>query len=197
MAFALSRMETAHAGKGNKLWTYDPGADAIATVEGAGYFDGAATHLGAGDHILVAGSLYVVTDITAGVVTIGQAALVIDIALATSVTVDGIDITITVQDGEGNAIAGVFALDVWISEAATGIGITAESYSGDVTVVTGSELVEHVAKKVFLATTDANGVLGMLAVDSSNEVDQYIAVRNPATGRVVVSAASGTTWEGA
>lgn len=121
----------------------------------------------------------------------------VTIALAASSTTDGMDITMTVVDENGNAIAGVFQLEWWISEAATGIGLTADTYSGDVTTVTGTEMEEIVSKKRFTGLTDVNGVLVALAVDSANPTDQYIAVRHPVTGQVIVSAASGTNWEGA
>lgn len=121
----------------------------------------------------------------------------IDIALAASATTDGMDITITVQDNAGAAIAGVHLLELWISEAATGIGLTADTYSGDVTVATGTEWEEIVSKKHYRVLTDANGVAVLTAVDSANPVDQYIAVAHPLSGAVTVSEASGTNWEGA
>lgn len=196
MALNIQKLETAHAGKGKKLWTYDPTADILATVEGAGYFNDASDHFSVGDMVHILGIPYVVTIIAAGVVTIAQSGVKVVITLAESGTTDGIDITMTVKDVLGNTIAAAHALDVWISEASTGIGITGESYSGDVTVVTGAEMVEHVSKKVFQVVTAVTGILGMLAVDSSNETDQYFCAAIPGTGRIAVSAASGTTWEG-
>lgn len=121
----------------------------------------------------------------------------IDIALAASATTDGMDITITVQDANGAAIAAVHELEWWISESAVGAGLTADTYSGDVTTGTGTELQEIVAKKHYKGLTDANGVLVATAVDSANPADQYVAVRHPVTGQVIVSAVSGTNWEGA
>ena len=120
----------------------------------------------------------------------------VNIALAASATTDGMDITITVQDEDGVAITDVFHLEWWISEAATGIGLTADSYSGDVTTGTGTEMEEVTSKKHFRGLTDANGVLVATAVDSANPTDQYVAVKHPVSGEVIVSAASGTSWEG-
>jgi hypothetical protein len=121
----------------------------------------------------------------------------VTVGLAASETTDGMDITITVKDDQGDAIASVFELEWWISESAIGAGLTADSYSGDVTTGTGTELQEIVSKKHYKGLTDANGVLGATAVASANPTDQYVAVRHPLTSKVVVSGASGTNWEGA
>lgn len=127
----------------------------------------------------------------------GVAPVTVDIALAASSTTDGMDITVTVQDGDGAAIAAVHGLEVWVSEDAQGEGLTGDSASGDLTWGTGTELQEIVAKKHYKVLTDVNGVAEATLVDSANPTDQYIAVQHPVTGRVVVSAASGTNWEGA
>jgi len=122
----------------------------------------------------------------------------VDITLAASVTTDGMDIAISFSDVyDGNPIQEVIAFDWYISEAATGAGVTADTYSGDVTTVTGTELQEITSKKYFTATTTATGTYTALAVDSANPTDQYVCVVHPATGEVIVSVASGTNWEGA
>lgn len=127
----------------------------------------------------------------------GLAPVTVDIALAASATTDGMDITITVQDGAGAAITAVHGLEVWVSEDAQGEGLTADTASGDLTWGTGTELQEIVTKKHYKVLTDVNGVSVATLVDSANPADQYVAVQHPVTGRVVVSAASGTNWEGA
>jgi len=126
-----------------------------------------------------------------------DAAIDLTIGLAASTVTDAMDITITVKDGAGTAIDAVHEIEWWISEAATGIGLTADSYSGDVTAVTGTEWLEHTSKKHYTYLTDVNGVLVARAVASANPTDQYVAARHPITGKLVVSAASGTNWEGA
>jgi hypothetical protein len=121
------------------------------------------------------------------------------IGLAASATTDGMDITVTAKDKDGETLTGVHPFIWYISEADTGIGITADTYSGDVTTVSpsGGELVELVSKKVFLCVTAATGIWTGLAVASANPTDQYVVVINPYTGGLVVSAVSGTNWEGA
>lgn len=53
MALDLTKLETAHAGKGAKVWTYYTSDDAKATVKGAGYFNNASTHLSVGDRLMI------------------------------------------------------------------------------------------------------------------------------------------------
>lgn len=118
------------------------------------------------------------------------------VALAASATTDGLEATFTAKDRDGNTVKAVTHFTAYISEAATGIGITADTYSGDVTIPSvGTEIAEHVSKKVFQLATNASGVCTMLAVDSANPTDQYFVACNP-DGSITVSAASGTNWEG-
>lgn len=121
----------------------------------------------------------------------------VTIALAASATTDGMDITITCVDGDGTAIAAAHTLEVWISEDSAGIGLTADSYSGTVTAGTGAILTAFTAKKHFSVVTAATGIAVMTAVASANPADQYVCVKHPVTGVPIVSAASGTNWEGA
>lgn len=127
----------------------------------------------------------------------GTGAVTFTVALAASSTTDGMDITITAVNGKGETVAAVTPVEVWISEAATGIGLTADSYSGTVTAGTGSIHTALTAKKHFLGVTAATGIMVMTAVDSANPADQYVAVATPDRKSVVVSSASGTNWEGA
>jgi len=121
----------------------------------------------------------------------------ITIGLAASATTDGMDITVTVKDAAGATVAAVHQLEIWMSEAATGIGLTADAYSGDLTATTGAILSEHTAKKHWSVVTAATGIFAATLVDSANPVDQYVAAKRPFGAGLVVSAASGTNWEGA
>lgn len=115
------------------------------------------------------------------------------IALAAGAT-NVMQVTITAKDHAGAAIAEVQELEVWVSEAATGIGLTADSYSGDLVVGTGSELQEIVSKKHYKMLTDVNGVIVFTITATTEPADQYIVVKHPRTGKLIVSAASGTNW---
>lgn len=115
----------------------------------------------------------------------------VSIALAASSTTDGMDITIDVFPPR------VTAVTWWISEDAQGEGLTADSYSGDVTTGIGTELIEHTAKKCYTGLTNESGRLVATAVASANPTDQYVAAADPVSGQVIVSGPSGTNWEGA
>lgn len=121
----------------------------------------------------------------------------VDVDIAASSTTDGMDITVAVKDKDGNTIAAPHALDMWMSEAATGIGLTGDTYSGDLTATAGAIVAVGTAKKSWKIMTAATGIFTGTLVASANPADQYVAVVNPATGRVVVSDVSGTNWEGA
>lgn len=120
----------------------------------------------------------------------------ITIDLAASATTDGMEATITVKDAAGNAIPAVHALEVWISESAAGLGLTADATATVTVPTTGTLLDELTDDKHFTILTDANGVAVLLVVDSNNPTDQYIAVKHPVTGVPTVSVASGANWEG-
>jgi len=103
-------------------------------------------------------------------------------------------ITITVKDGNGATVAGVHQLEFWMSEATTGIGLTADAYSGDLTASVGAILSAHTAKKHWSVVTAATGIFTAALVDTAKPADQYVAVRRPTGGKVFVSAASGANW---
>jgi hypothetical protein len=119
------------------------------------------------------------------------------IALAASSTTDGMDITITVKDAGGDTVAAVHALEFWMSEDDGGVGLTADTYSGDLTASTGAILSALTAKKHWTVATADTGIFAATLVDSANPADQYVAVKKPLGSGVVVSEVSGTNWEGA
>lgn len=121
----------------------------------------------------------------------------VTVAIAASSTTDGMDITITVKDAGGDTVAAVHNLEVWMSEDANGIGLTGDTYSGDLTAGTGAILSAHTAKKHWSVATAATGIFVATLVASANPADQYVAVRSPIGGTVVMSEVSGTNWEGA
>jgi len=77
-------------------------------------------------------------------------------------------VTFQVNDVLGNAIAQVMDLDIYLSDAATGIGLTGTSASGGVTVPTsGAVLGILTAAKAFRVQTDATGKAIMQIIDSA------------------------------
>lgn len=78
MSFDLTKLENhGGSGAGLKLWSYDGSADTAATIEAAGYFNGASSLLAVGDRIAVRASDddfdMVVTANASGVVTVRRA----------------------------------------------------------------------------------------------------------------------------
>lgn len=83
------------------------------------------------------------------------------------------------------------------STTTDGMDITADTYSGDLTATEGTILVALTAKKAWLVNTNAGAVFKATLVASANPADQYVVAIHPFNGKPIVSAASGTNWEGA
>lgn len=103
-------------------------------------------------------------------------------------------ITITAVDATGATVAKVVPFEFWISEAATGIGLTADSFSGNLTATSGAIHTAITAKKHVLGVTAATGVAVLSLVDTAKPADQYCVLAKPDGDGVVVSVASGTRW---
>lgn len=99
------------------------------------------------------------------------------------------DVTITVKDAAGSTLAGIRNLDVWLSDAATGAGLTAVTASGTVQAKTGegTDLTALTAKKHLKVQTKAAGTY-VLEITDTAKTGFYVCVKNPLTGAPVVSA---------
>ncbi len=106
---------------------------------------------------------------------------------------NSIDATFTIKDMAGVTVTGVHKVEVYISEAATGIGLSTDTPSGNLTASTGTVLSVLTTKAHITALTDANGVLVLNLVDSGKPADLYFVFVRP-FGSLVVSAASGASW---
>jgi hypothetical protein len=96
-------------------------------------------------------------------------------------------VTIQVQDKNANPISGVYNLDLHLSDAATGIGVTAVTASGAVAAgASGTDLVDFTAKKVKRVQTDSTGKY-ILSITDTAKTGFYVAVANPSTGLLSVS----------
>ncbi len=120
-----------------------------------------------------------------------------DIAIAPSATTDGMDITVTVRDHRGSPVTERKVLDLYMSEDTTGGGLTADTYSGDLTATSGAILTALTAKKHWRIVTTTAGVFAGTLVASANPADQYVCVAGPGIDGIILSAVSGTNWEGA
>jgi hypothetical protein len=100
----------------------------------------------------------------------------------------------TLKDADGATIAARKAIRIYISEAATGVGISADTYSTGASVTTGSVVVTETANKVWEILTHSDGTFAVSITDTAKPADQYLVAITPLTGGVNVSAASGVLW---
>lgn len=145
------------------------------------------------DDALISGDLQVTGNVSMGGIVLPHT---ITIALAASETTDGMDITVSLKTAAGAALGQINTLILYMSETNTGSGITGDTYSGDLTASEGAILGSLVAKKMWMVNTTAGGVFKGTLVASANPNDQYVVAIHPFNGKPVVSAASGTSWEG-
>jgi len=103
------------------------------------------------------------------------------------------DVTIQAVDADGADLAGVYMLDVFLSDAATGLGLTATSASGTVTAKSASGAVvgTYTAKKALRVQTLADGSF-VLEITDTAKTEFYVAATLPTVGLPVVSAVLAT-----
>jgi hypothetical protein len=98
------------------------------------------------------------------------------------------EVTLTVQDGHGNAMAVPIVLNVWLSDAATGAGLTASSASGTVQAksASGADFGALTAKKALVVQTKADGTY-ILEITDTAKTGFYVAAELPFAGLPVIS----------
>lgn len=112
---------------------------------------------------------------------------------AASAAANVCEVTCTVKDAAGVAIAGVFELDMWLSDAATGAGITGTTASGTVTAKAASGVVmdTYTAKKSLRVQTLATGIF-ILEITDTAKTAFYVAAEIPGTNATGISAVLAT-----
>lgn len=97
------------------------------------------------------------------------------------------EVTITVKDAAGSTLAGVFNLDVWLSDSTTGAGLTGTAASGTVTAkaASGAVIGTYEAKKALRVQTLATGIFILEITDTSKTAFKVCAAV-PSTGKTVV-----------
>lgn len=103
-------------------------------------------------------------------------------------------LTGTIKDAAGATIAASRPILLYISEASTGIGITADAYSTGASITTGTQLIALTANKAWLINTHTNGTFAISITDTNKPADQYAVAINWTTGQLSVSAASAALW---
>lgn len=99
------------------------------------------------------------------------------------------EVTITVKDATGATIAAPTNLEIWLSDAATGVGLTATAASGTVAAkaASGLDLEIMVAKKAINVQTLATGVY-ILEITDTAKTGFYVCAALPGSGKAKISA---------
>lgn len=87
------------------------------------------------------------------------------------------NVTIQAQDGLGNNITGPVVVDLWLSDAASGTGLTATTPSGGISVTTGTLFATLTTSKAVRAQTNATGGL-VLQITDTARTGFFVAVDN-------------------
>lgn len=96
-------------------------------------------------------------------------------------------VTITVKDGAGVAMTRPIELDVWLSDAATGIGLTATTASGAVAAgATGTDMAILSTKKMLRVLTSDAGVY-ILSITDTAKTGFYVTCFVPGSNRLQIS----------
>lgn len=90
------------------------------------------------------------------------------------------EVTITVKDGNGVAVTTPVIIDVLLSDAATGLGLTATTASGAVAAksASGTDLSTLVSKKALKVQTLANGTY-VLSITDTAKTGFYVVANIP------------------
>lgn len=86
-------------------------------------------------------------------------------------------VTVTVKDSNGNTIAFPTNFDIWLSDAATGAGLTVTTASGAVAAgASGIDLATLVSKKALKVQSTAAGVY-ILSITDTAKTTFYVCVQ--------------------
>jgi len=98
------------------------------------------------------------------------------------------EVTITAKDAAAATLAGIRNIEIWLSDAATGAGLTSTTASGTVAAksAAGTDLTALTAKKHLIGQTLAAGTY-VLEITDTAKTGFYVAVKNPITGAIHVS----------
>lgn len=106
---------------------------------------------------------------------------------AASAAANVCEVTITVKDAAAATIASVFNLDVWLSDAATGAGLTGTTASGTVQAkaASGADIGTYTSKKALRVQTLATGIY-ILEITDTAKTGFYPCATLPSTGATIV-----------
>lgn len=102
-----------------------------------------------------------------------------------------VTITVTVKDGVGKADEGVHNLNVWLSDASTGLGVASTLVvdwfaAFESAADTGVVLKEHTADSVISVQTNSQGIAKLFLSEASVGASSvgYVCVVNPANSQI-------------
>lgn len=98
-------------------------------------------------------------------------------------------VTCTLKDAAGATLAARRRVEFYITEDANGVGLTADTISGDATWGANQEVEEIVSKKRFTVLTGSDGIATLSIEDSAKPTDQRVAAVLPMSGALIVSSA--------
>jgi hypothetical protein len=169
-----------------QIWVHD-GPTSVAVFDSSAGVQISALTVGAGNDTAL-------TSTSKELNVLDGIASTVTVSLLAATAANGMDITITAKDAAGTTVAAAHQLEFWMSEAATGIGLTGDTYSGDLVATTGAILSAHTAKKHWSVSTAATGIFVATLTADAKPADQYVAIKKPVGAALVVSAASGALW---
>lgn len=95
------------------------------------------------------------------------------------------NVTFTLVDLAPAAVLTPLLFDIWLSDAATGAGLTATTATGGIAAVTGVIWSVQTASKALRVQANASGVF-TLAITDTAKTTFFPAAQNPASGLVTV-----------
>lgn len=98
------------------------------------------------------------------------------------------EVAIVLKNVDNTTITGPRVVDIYLSDAATGVGLTATTASGAVAAksASGTDMAVLTTKKALRVQTLANGSYTLSITDTA-KTGFYICVVNPSNGAVIVS----------
>jgi hypothetical protein len=97
-----------------------------------------------------------------------------------------INVAVALEDGAGNALASLQGVNIFLSDAATGIGITATAPDGGIAIGTDGAIIDAaVAGKALWVQTEADGTFD-IDITETGAATFYLVVQLP-NGKQVVS----------
>lgn len=97
--------------------------------------------------------------------------------------------TLQLQNNEGAPVASATNIDVWVSDAATGIGLTATANTSEITATSGTLFGIYTTEKAWRVQTDTTGKAVLIITDTGKHAT-FVAANLARRGAISVAAAA-------